>query len=72
MVLTFLEHLPSSVLEIVAATLLILVIGMTLIVFTVLVSEVACRRIIRLVNALARLTNKDIREVRRRRHERSK
>jgi hypothetical protein len=72
MVLTLLAHLPASVLEMVAAALLIGAIGIVIIVFTALVSEVACRRIIRLVNALAKLTNKDFRAVRHRRNEHSK
>lgn len=72
MVLTLLEQLPASVLEMIAASLLIVAIGIVLIIFAALVSEVACRRIIRLLNAVARLTNKDIREVRHKRNEHSK
>jgi hypothetical protein len=41
-------------------------------VFAVLMSEVACRRIIRLVNSLARLTNKDMQEARHKRNEHGK
>ena len=72
LVVTVLEHLPASVLDLIAAALLIVVIGIVLIVFVALVSEAACRRIIRLLNAVARLTNKDIRDVRHKRNEHSK
>jgi hypothetical protein len=69
--LTLLEHLPASVLEMIAGTLLIVAIGCVLSVFAALVSEGACRRIIRLLNALAKLTNNNFRGARRKRNERS-
>lgn len=64
-----LGHLPASVLMVVAVALLIIASGLTATVFAVLLSEVACRRIIRLVNALAKLCNKDISKERHKRKE---
>jgi hypothetical protein len=68
MMLTFLEHLPAPVLEVIAATLLIIVTDSVIVIFVVLLSETACRRIIRLVNAIAQLNNKAIRAGRHKRN----
>jgi hypothetical protein len=50
-----------------AAALLMVVIGCIIIAFSALLSEIACRRVIRLLNAIARLNDKDIQEVQRHR-----
>jgi ABC-type dipeptide/oligopeptide/nickel transport system permease component len=67
MVITLVQRLPASVLEIIAVTLFVVAIGLMIILFAALMSETVCRRIIRLVNTFAKLTNKDIRAVRHKR-----
>jgi hypothetical protein len=62
MLLTLVQYLLTSVLEIGAATLLLIAFALLIVVFAALVSETACRRSIRLINALAKLTNKDLQE----------
>jgi uncharacterized membrane protein YdjX (TVP38/TMEM64 family) len=71
-ILKILELLPASVLEMVAVALLVIVIGCIIIAFAALLSEVACQRVVRLLNAVAKLNGKDIQEVRQRRNERNK
>ncbi len=67
MLWTFLSHLPVLVLEMLAATLLILALGIIITLFAVLCSEVACRRVIRLVRAIAGVVNRQhVRRARRR------
>lgn len=58
MLLMFLSHLPVLVLEMLAATLLILALGIVIVLFAALCSEVACRRVIRLVRAIAGVVNR--------------
>jgi hypothetical protein len=68
MILTLLEHLPAPVLEVIAVTLLIIAIDSVIVIFAVLLSETACRRIIRLVNAIAQVNNKAMRAGRHKRN----
>jgi ABC-type dipeptide/oligopeptide/nickel transport system permease component len=67
-VFKILELLPASAWQMIAATLLVLVVGCILIIFAALLSDVTCQRVIRLVDAFAKLVNKDARGVHRRRH----
>lgn len=60
MFFTLLSHLPEPVMVLISTTLLILIAGSLIIVISVLLSEVACGRLIRLLNAIAKLTGKDI------------
>ncbi len=68
MILTLLSQLPVPILEMIMGALLIVIIGIAAIVFAVLISESACRRIIRLLHAVSGLTNRNMRSPKRRRH----
>jgi hypothetical protein len=67
-VLKILASLPVPVLEMVAAALLVIVVGCMLIAFAALLSDVACQRVVLLLNAVAKLTGKDIQEVHKQRN----
>ncbi len=60
MVLTLLSRFPVPILEMIMGALLLVIIGIVAIVFATLISESACRRIIRLLHAVSGLTNKDM------------
>ena len=53
MFLLFLSHFPVIVLETLAAALLVIATGMMVALFSALYSKVACKRVIRLVHAVA-------------------
>ena len=53
MFLLFLSRFPVVVLEMLAGTLFLLALGLMVVLFSVLYSEAACRRVIRVVHAVA-------------------